>query len=128
MDELPTVIKAGLTAIWAARGGGLKRQLIHKLYNVTLLTWGFSALQNAREGTMTLLSSLQYISLFILPSFFLSLSIGKPKKILTYRQSVRVKDIHIKLTKNAKGFHCLQQPMQLKQMANIDNAEIVCLQ
>lgn len=41
MVELPTVIKAGLTTIWAARGGELKRQLIHKLYNVTLLTRGF---------------------------------------------------------------------------------------
>lgn len=55
--ELPAVIKVGLTTIWAARGGELERQLIHELYNVTLLTRGVSALQNAREGTVTLVAS-----------------------------------------------------------------------
>ncbi len=63
MVELPTVIKVGLTTIWAARGGELKRQLIHKLYNVTLPTTEFSALQNAREGTMTLIAVIMYIFL-----------------------------------------------------------------
>lgn len=56
MVELPTVIKARLTTIWAARGGQLKRQLIHKLYSVTLLTRGFSALQNAKVRTMLLIA------------------------------------------------------------------------
>lgn len=53
----PAVIKVGLTTIWAARGGELKRQLIRELYNVTLLTRGVSALHNAREGSVTLVAS-----------------------------------------------------------------------
>lgn len=71
MVELPTVIKARLTTIWAARRGELKRQLIYKLYNVTLLTRGFSALQNAREGTMSLMAFIYAASL----SLFLYLSL-----------------------------------------------------
>lgn len=82
MVELPTVIKVGLTTIWAARGGEFKRQLIHTLYNVTL-TRGFSAL--ATEGTMTLkvFNSIEHLSVFVLHLFFLdlfSLSINKPEK------------------------------------------------
>lgn len=87
MVELPTVIKAGLTTIWAARGGGLKRQLIHKLYNVTLLARGFSALRNAKEGTMLLIAFISTpLSLFHLSFFiFLFASISQPEKTLTYR-------------------------------------------
>lgn len=56
MVKLPTVIKALLTTIQAARGGELKRQCIHGLYNVNTSYKGVSALLNATEETTTLIA------------------------------------------------------------------------
>ncbi len=74
MVELPPVIKARLTTIWAARGRELKR-LMHELYNVTPLTRGFQHVNMPGSILIAFFSTSLftiYFTVIFLPSFSLN--------------------------------------------------------